>query len=136
MNKKKIVFFVSIIILLTIIVIIYPVRMFYLNQIGNIFSNSILNETNSNKYISENNKQKILSEVYLEDGVNKVNSVECSYDDENWIKKQVKVAVHLETNDGEKDEYYKCYFKIDKGRCYITEIGLYLDEEGTVTDLD
>lgn len=136
MNRKKMTFILLIIVLIMLIVVIYPVRIFYLNQIGNIFSESILNETYSDKYISEKNRQKILEDIYWEDSNNKVSSVECSYDDENWIKKHVKVAVSLETDDGEKQKYYKCYFKIDKGRVYITQVGLYLDEEGTVTDLD
>lgn len=80
--------------------------------------------------------KKILNNIYWDDKNHTVKSVECSYDNENWINKHVKVAVYLETSEGKKEVYYKCYFKIVGGNIYITKIGIYLDEEGSVTDLD
>ena len=136
MNKKKVVVFSLITFLIALIVVIYPVRNFYLNQIGNILRDSILNKSYSSECISEKNKQKILDDIYWDGNDIRIKSVECAYDNENWIKRYVKVAVYLETNEGKNEKYYKCYFKIDKGRVYITQIGLYLDEEGTITDLD
>ena len=115
---------------------IYPVRFFYLDQIGDIFTKTILTENCNSKYISEEDSKKILNNIYWDDKNHTVKSVECSYDNENWINKHVKVAVYLETSEGKKEVYYKCYFKIVGVNIYITQIGIYLDEEGSVTDLD
>ena len=90
----------------------------------------------NSKYISEEDSKKILNNIYWDDKNHTVKSVECSYDNENWINKHVKVAVYLETSEGKKEIYYKCYFKIVGVNIYITQIGIYLDEEGSVTDLD
>ena len=44
MNKKKIIYVTLLIISIITIVIIYPVRFFYLDQIGDIFTKTILTE--------------------------------------------------------------------------------------------
>ena len=46
------------------IVIIYPVRFFYLDQIGDIFTKTILTENCFSKYISEEDSKKILNNIY------------------------------------------------------------------------
>ena len=46
--------------------------------------------------------KKILNNIYWDDKNHTVKSVECSYDNENWINKHVKVAVYLETSEGKK----------------------------------
>ena len=111
MNKKKIICVTLLIISIITIVIIYPVRFFYLDQIGDIFTKTILTENCNSKYISEEDSKKILNNIYWDDKNHIVKSVECSYDNENWINKHVKVAVYLETSEGKKEVYYKCYFK-------------------------
>lgn len=136
MNKKKIICVTLLIISIITIVIIYPVRFFYLDQIGDVFTETILTENCNSKYISEEDSKKILNNIYWDDKNHTVKSVECSYDNENWINKHVKVAVYLETSEGKKEVYYKCYFKIVGVNIYITQTGIYLDEEGSVTDLD
>lgn len=137
MNKRKRVIILIAIILVLVVAFSMRVRVFFLNQIGDIFSESILNDNYQSEYISEKNKQKILDEIYsYENDDFKVKSVKCSYDDENWIEKYVWVSVVLETNDDERAEHYKCYFKIDKGKVYITEVGLNIADDRSVTDLD
>ena len=110
MNKKKITC-VMLLIISIIIVIIYPVRFFYLDQIGDVFTETILTKNCNSKYISEEDSKKILNNIYWDDKNHTVKSVECSYDNENWINKHVKVVVYLETSEGKKEVYYKCYFK-------------------------
>ena len=82
-----------------------------LDQIGDVFTETILTENCNSKYISEEDSKKILNNIYWDDKNHTVKSVECSYDNENWINKHVKVAVYLETSEGKKEVYYKCYFK-------------------------
>ena len=96
MNKKKIIC-VTLLIISIMIVIIYPIRFFYLDQIGDVFT-----ENCNSKYISEEDSKKILNNIYWDDKNHTVKSVECSYDNENWINKHVKVAVYLETSEGKK----------------------------------
>ena len=136
MNKKRIAVFIVILIILAIVAI-FSMRIYFLNQIGDIVSESILNDNYKSEYISNSNIQKIRDEAYAyENDSFKVNSLECSYDHENWIENFVWVDVWLNTNDGERAEHYKCYFRIEKGRVYITDVGISIAEDGSATDLD
>ena len=49
MNKKKIIC-VTLLIISIMIVIIYPIRFFYLDQIGDVFTETIFTENCNSKY--------------------------------------------------------------------------------------
>jgi len=76
-----------------------------------------LTENCNSKYISEEDSKKILNNIYWDDKNHIVKSVECSYDNENWINKHVKVAVYLETSEGKKEVYYIYYYYLCRLLC-------------------
>jgi len=112
----------------------------YIEQIEDIVIRCLKNNVD-NQFISEKNCKKFYTPIRRnwQEEV-KLEEVTCICEDENWEEQYVRVHVSYEGSlesgeDIEGCEYYKIYFKIEKGKVYILEVGLSVGESGGY-DLD